>query len=417
MSSESDPTWLTVDEAARLAGVSSGTVRNWIKSGALPAETTNGSTRIDSKVFVEAKLLRETELLNLQAVKQADVSAADVTTARLGGVVVPTAAPDRRFSIRDGLALAAWKQGGALPEETPQAAPCEEAPSRDARPIVPPVDRSGRVEALFEYMTMHADPAKIPVVFWDTRVCPDFVPPVGVFRAWYAGSGAVEDESGPIRFCTAIARSATWVVRDGSLEGLPTDDTWQMVEGCGREPGSEPPEYAAVNLRYRELARAWHEAWRGRRRELLASGVRIEALPDALAFEGRDRVAAIDRYHREYQSPADLPDWFYATEECPPFVPPTGVFRWEFGETYIDPRSGETRTWVRTSPGWSQQVGEASVTFVPGQDRHHSVAGVHPRGATPSEHAEANLRYELAAQEWVEEWRQRRDFLRTQRSA
>lgn len=265
---------------------------------------------------------------------------------------------------------------------------------------------------LYDYMVRHGDPAKIPAAFWDTRVCPEFVPPVGVFRAWYGGCGAVEEDHGSIRQCTAVARTAVWSSHEGRLVRHPAKDLWTVVDGIGYEPGAEPPEFAAMNLRYRELERAWYEAWHRRRGELLRSGQSMRFVPDGLAFEKRDRAATVDRYHREHQSPSDLPDWFFLTDECPPFVPPTGVFRFEYGSQFIDPRSGETHTWIRSSAGWTQLIGEPAVTFIPADERHHSVAGAYPEGTMPAKSVPANQRWDLALLEWEEEWRRRRDFYR-----
>ncbi|MBK7583742.1 MAG: hypothetical protein IPI67_26560 [Myxococcales bacterium] len=416
MVEEVSRTLLTVDEFARLVGVSPGTVRNWKTSGALPTETVEGTTLVDYAEVAGRKLLRETELLNLPAVKQAQVSETDVTAAIVAGGIAPTAAPDRRYSINDGAALVAWKGGGsavAVAGVPLEGGPQQNTDSTGAALECGP-DHSGRFEALIEYVTVHADPARIPATFWDTRVCPEFVPPVGVFRAWYGGRGAEGDDSGPLQIGTAIGRSATWELEDGQLVQQPATDLFGFAEGDDwHEPGSLPPEYAAVSLRYRELERAWREAWLRRRRELLAAGVSIEALPHALAFERRDRVAAIERYHREHLSPADLPDWFFCTEECPPFVPPTGVFRFEYRESDADPYTGQPRTWVCSTEGWAQEIGKPGVSFIPAQ-RVHRAPGTFRSGATPPEHGAANQRYGLAEHEWREEWRHRVAFYRAE---
>ncbi len=407
--SEIDPR-LSVEEGARLLGVSTGTIRNWIKSRALEAETNGESVRIAYSVLAKAKLLRETELLALPVVREASVTEADVPRGIVGGIISPTDAPDRRFSLQDGLALAAWKRGDQIAEPRGRAL-LVEPPKRLSVPTEWATDYSGRYGAWIQYMLGHKDPAKLPPTFWDTRTCPDFIPPAGIFRAWYGGfsCSVEENDIGPMRRFTVIARTAVWTVENGKLILLPEDDEFDDVDGSHRA-GQEPPEYAAMNRRYRELQLAWKEAWFQRRRELRALGIDLGTLPEPLCFEGRDRVEIIRRYHREHWSPADLPDWFFATDECPTFVPPTSVFRFEYGECAYDPRIGGYSTPIKTSAGWTQMMFEPTVTFIPAMVQSGD-RGCYPEGSTPAESAEANLRYDLAEEQWREEWRQRGQWL------
>lgn len=405
---------LSVDEAAHAAGVVPNTVRNWIKEGLLSAETDEGTTLIDHDVFVQAKLLRQVDLLSLPWVKGAAVSEADVIEATGAGIISPTAAPNRRYSIQDGRDVVAWKKG-EMPlsrrssgEDESVQQPANESQPEMAQPVgaTGTTDRSGRWAMLREYITGHGDPAKLPPVFWETRRCPEFVPPLGVYRAWYGGLD-FREEHGSVR---VIARSPMWALTHGALVLEPESDDFDFEEwDADRERLAlgEPPQHAEMNLRYRELRRTWDEAWYQRRRELAEAGLDVEGLPDTLSHEGRDRVRTVERYHRERWSPGDLPDWFFDTEECPPFIPPTGVFRFEYGKSELDPRTGQPRTWIRHSGGWADQVGEPRPVHVPADERSEAVAGVFPEGEVPAVHAEANLRYELAAQQWREEWRQR----------
>lgn len=406
---------LSVDEAAHAAGVVPNTVRNWIKDGLLSAETDEGTTLIDHDVFVQAKLLRQVDLLGLPSVKGAAVSEADVIEATGAGIIFPSAAPNRRYSIQDGRDVVAWKKGemplsrssGGGDESVQQ--PANESQPETAQPAgaTGTTDRSGRWEMLREYITGHGDPAKLPAVFWESRYCPEFVPPLNVYRSWFGGI-VFSEEHGSIRL---VARSPVWVLADGKLVLEPENDAFDFEEwDADRErlPLGEPVQHAEMNLRYRELRRAWDEGWYQRRRELVAAGLDVEALPDTLSHEGRDRVRIIERYHVERWSPADLPDWFFDTEECPPFVPPTNVVRFEYGKSDVDPKTGQPRTWIRQSEAWGDSIGEPRPIYFPAEERCRSVPGVFPEGEVPPECADANRRYDLSKQQWEEEWRQRK---------
>ncbi len=332
-------TLLSVEEASRQMGVVPNTVRNWIKAGELTDVGDGTKIQIDVEQLRVARLLREVDLLGLSHVQDAGATAVDVTEAIVQGIIERT--PRRRFSLLDADRLCAWmhrRAGECEARFDPATANSEESPQQPGVSLEEwATDCSGRFEALKEYMLSSRDPGRLPPTFFDVRVMPDFIPPVGVFRAWYGSSMTIDEEGLPARSVTMIGRCAVWVAHGNKLIRMPATDGFRLVSPGGLPPGETPPEHAEANLRYAELARVWRDLFRRRRGELRARGISIVTLPDAFSFEGRSRRDAIHRYHREHLSPSDLPDWYFATEECPPFEPPTGVFRYEYGAQAVDP--------------------------------------------------------------------------------
>ena len=388
--------WLTIEEAASLAGVAESTIRNWVKSGRIASEMVEGTYRIDSATFRSAKILRNKHLLDCPELRALHVDERDLAGAIEAGAIVPEL-PTRRFSLDDRRTLASFKQG-----TWKQPEPTELPPPEGTEPAHGE-DRLGRWPALRAYITDHHDPARMPGHFWETRLCPEFVPPAGVFRYTY-GQRAEFLKDGTMM--VSVKRSEGWT-RD---RFVPEQDGVTWLRANAWTPGAETPQFREQNLRWRALRTEWSQAWFHHRRRLLADGVDVARLSDAEPIGGRNRRELLRRYHEEHWSPSDLPDWFWDVEEPPPFEPPTWVRRFEHGTQEPD-RSGQIGTWIRWTGMWQHPVGDP-VYFDPPNDKLEWVPGQFEQGSTPAQYEEENQEYDLALAEWDEAYQHVQRLLR-----
>ena len=428
---------LTIDDAAALADVSPSTVRNWIKAGKIGCERVDGIYRMDPVAFRCAKVLREKQMLGSRWLRDLDVRPEDLVHAIQAGAVVPSSGAPRCFSLDDVSNLIAFKKGewnGLVPAppmgvatgaEAPQEEPVpafeEESDEPGASPKkLEPVDTfaetvgSARWKALVEYITVHKDPFKLPATFWDSRTCPEFIPPAGVFRFVYGKLFEIDDLGNP---GTGIKRSEGWWwdAERQALHLAREDETHACEEGIRWPPGAEPSDYAVQNLRWRNLRRDWQDAWRARRQELRAAGIETMALPELETPGRRNRRVLLERYREEHWSPCDLPDWFWDTDECPPFEPPPGITRFTYGEHAPDPNgSGRLGTWIGRAGMWQHPIGEAP-WFDPADEHFEWVPGEFEEGTPATRYEDANRQYELAHLEWQQEFRIRQQHRRGER--
>lgn len=404
---------ITTEDAANLANVGVSTIRSWIKDGRLPSDEVEGSKSIDLDVFRGTKLLRDKQLLSLPALMKLNVEQRDLANAIAEGAVSPSPGRGRCFSLDDADVLAKFKQGAWTP--APETNDVEVATEKHLGSVDSPADtpenardflvRSGRWQALRAYMTQHKDPFKLPPSFWDTRTCPDFIPPAGVFRFVY-GTIYQDEEGNP---CTAIKRSEGWIFDEasGTPHFVPRDDGHDFVGRIIWPPGTEPPEYRGHNLRWSSAKRDWEDAWLVRRRQLRSEGIDATTLPELGATNRRSRAEVLDLYRQENLPVSDLPDWFWDVPECPLFEAPPSLARYEYGEQTSDPNgSGRLGTWVRRTAIWQQPMGDA-LFHDPADERVEWVPGAFECGTVPAKFEHLSRDYDSAAKEWEEEYRLR----------
>lgn len=408
----SEPT-VTVSEAARLLQMAESTVYAWVKDGTLASEERSGSKMIRRSVLRATKLLREVDVLGRSDVKSERITDSDIARAVDAGAARPTDIP-RRYSLDDVETIIAFKNGtwaapiGATAEAAP--APRAVAAAAPGGAVAPDAFeiRSGRWNALLDYIGVHHDAFKIPPTFWETCSCPDFVPPAGVHQ--YTDGIPLEDESlGPV---IPIRRSAGWSVENGHVTRVPADDCVSERQGLeGWRHGRESPEYEAANIHYRELRSTWEQAYALRRRQLIAEGVRVRSLPDPPSIARRDRQAMLERYRLEGWAPSDLPDWFWDADECPPFEAPAEVCYFDYGEQGPDPdnpTSGVIGTYIRRTGLHHWTFSPPSLVFSPGSEHHDWVPGAFTRGDVPSKYEREMQNWRVAEFEWKQEYGRRK---------
>jgi hypothetical protein len=235
------------------------------------------------------------------------------------------------------------------------------------------------------------------------------MPPAGVFRftLWLEGVYEQEEPSfeRPERF-TWIRRSEGRLVDNGRLYVALENAHYRRTSELSSPPGKEAPTFALENDQFRTLQMAWDDAWYVRRRQLRANGVNPLDLPSSAPMARRNRQETIEKYHFEGWGPADLPDWFWDMEECPPFEPPNGITRFEYTDPGPNPLTGERGTWISQSATWGWLMGQ-TLHFEPGNARVEWDLGSYPRGTVPMRWEHVNRVYEAAKHEWGEEWRRR----------
>jgi len=410
---------LTVVQAASLTKVSASTVRNWIRARRIPFELSDGVYRINAAGMRSSRVLRGKDLLSRQELRALRIDEADPVRAIEAGAVMQSLGTPACFLLDDADNLMRFKKGEWTPPEPGEpialaASARADTPDVTSGPpfdaeFLEPVDidefaaRSGHWEALIDYITGHKDPFKLPPELWDTRTCPEFVPPAGVFHHITWRPCQYENDGGP---CTGIKRSQGWWwdPKNRKLYGIAENETHDFVGEILWPPGMEPPEYAVANLRWRTARHDWQAAWCLRRKYLRAQGVDTTTLVDVDTADRRNRRAILERYREEHWSPSDLPDWFWDTDDCPPFEPPTWVVRFGYGEIGPDLNgSGLMGTWIRRSGIWQHPIGDR-LYFEPADDHYEWEHGCYREGAVPAEYEEANRDYELAVQEWTAEY-------------
>lgn len=401
-----DDSPLTISEAASMAAVSESTIRSWIKTKRIGSELVHGAFRIDRSAFRNAKILRKKSFLDCAALLEVGVEWNDIARAIDAGAVVPSE-PTRCFSLNDRAVVRSFKLGTWKAPNESVTAPAADEPDGTDDDFE---QRLGRWPALRAYLFEHGDPTRLPAHFWETRLCPEFVPPVGVFRYTY---GQLADFQNGM--AVSVKRSEGWSRRGSKLRFVPERDAVMFLQQDEWTPGAEPPQYQSQNLRWRSLRVEWRQAWFQHRRELLARGIDIAGLPDVEPTGGRNRRAVLRRYHEEHWSPSELPDWFWDAKEPPPFDPPTGVERLEYGEQQLDPSgSGQLGTWIRWSGMWQHPIGDP-VHLSPPDDRFEWVPGRFDMGSTPEQYGEVNREYDLALAEWNEAYHAVQQLLRGER--
>lgn len=420
-------TWLTVDDVAKLLFVSAGTVHNRIKAGDLPYTEKHGKRLILLAALRPAKLVREKDVLARADVIEAGVEPKDLAAAIAVGAVVPSDEQMRRFSLEDVDALIRFKKGlwtaptmTAEPEPPAQPERPAEAEAAEARggvevvvQILPALGEFDGLQAgseywsvLFEYIGGHKDPFKIPKPFWNTRSCPEFIPPAGVFRFTY---GAFDfDEATGIR--TLIKRSEGWVQSEstGKLEHVAEDPAHAFELGLTPAIGRDHPQFKVRNLRWHQLKRDWEAAWYQHRRELRAQGVDPTTVAYLPTQEPKDRRELLKRYRAEHWTEEDLPDWFWDEDQPPPFEQPTQACRFQYGERAPDPNgSGQQGTWIRRTGIYQHPIGDAVFYEAPAA-RFEWVPGEHAEGEVPLDYELASREYDQHVQAWQREWERRR---------
>lgn len=403
-------TWLSVEDAARLLGVSDNSIRNWIRSGALPYSEKNDKKQVLPSVLRQQKLLREKDLLNRGELIDADIEATDLAAAIASGAVVPSDDKIRRFSLEDAEALLGFKKGtwSPAPPPPPQPAPVLEAEPVERPSAIAVVARAPETlpvgseywSVLLEYVAGHQDPFKLPETFWDTRTCPEFIPPAGVFRFTY-GAIAFDEERG---CCTCIKRSEGWA--GGKL--VPENPQFAIQRKVIVKAGQDHPAHKLENLRWHQLKRDWEAAWYLRRRRLRAQGVDPMTVAYLPTPEPKDRRALLERYRDEHWTEADLPDWFWDSDEPPAFEPPTQACRFEYGKQAPDPEgSGTPGTWIRRTGIWQHPIGDR-VFFEPAEEHFEWVPGAFAERDIPPAYEQETRRYDQHVQAWHREWERRR---------
>ena len=117
-----------------------------------------------------------------------------------------------------------------------------------------------------------------------------------------------------------------------------------------------------------------------------------------------DRREAIFRYLTQSQSPCDLPAWFWHCSDCPPFVPPVGVFRYEYGEAVFEPDTNDLWTAITCTGGYEVVDGKPRV--IPADPRWGRVSSLwHAGKCCPPGYEFDNLQYDLAIEEWYAQYR------------
>jgi hypothetical protein len=431
----SEPMLTAAQARDLLETVSESTVYNWLVDGRLKFEVRDNLKLISAATLRRTPLLHQVDVLGRTDVKALKVTERDLATAFADGVVHPSNAPDRRYSLEDVEALKARKNGtwrAALTELESGAVERAVIPSASSgagagalsprKPVPVEPDpfllHEGRWPALVDYIANHGDPMRLPPAFWDTRSCPEFIPPAGVFRFTYWLPFALQFDDGEIMpQNVGIRRSAGWVVLDAGADGQqlfeePEDDMFDSEEKHVWPPGKEAQRYGVFNLHWRSLRESWEQAWQLRRRQLRATGVDTRALPNAEAPGRRDRRAILRRYHEEGWAPSDLPDWFFDTDECPHFEAPNETCLLDYGEAAAHPQTGEPGTWIRCTGFHNWVMGPNALEYKAGDDHFEWVPGAFPAGAVPARYEKEAHAYRTAQQEWVEEWRKRARFRR-----
>ena len=421
-------TWLTVEDVAKLLFVSAGTIHNRLKAGDLGYTEKHGKKLILLAALRPAKLVREKDVLARADVKSAGVEPADLAAAIAARAVVPSDEQMRRFSLDDVEALISFKKGlWAAPMATPEPEPAAEperpanARSVEARDdaievvaqVLPVLDELDGVQAgseywsaLLEYIAGHKEPFKLPQSFWNTRSCPEFIPPAGVFRFTY-GAFDFEEGSG-IR--TMIKRSEGWV-RDeitGRLEHVAEDPAHAFEQGLTPAIGRDHPQFKVRNLRWHQLKRDWEAAWYQHRRGLRAQGIDPMTVAYLPTQEPKDRRELLKLFRAEHWTAADLADWFWDEDQPPPFEQPTQACRFEYGERALDPNgTGQQGTWIRRTGIWQHPIGDP--VFYEAPDAHFEwVPGEFAAGEIPLEYELASREYDQHVQAWQREWERRR---------
>ncbi len=158
------------------------------------------------------------------------------------------------------------------------------------------------------------------------------------------------------------------------------------------------------------ISNCYREQTRPSTRAALAPGgprsVNESVAPEPIEDAGddrHDRRRAVFEYLCRGQSPCDLPLWFWDNIELPEFVPPLGVFRCEFADRAVDPVAKRVFTEVTRTAGYQMVDGE--LTFVPADPCWTTVDGVHPIGGTPPWLQSENRTYDLARDEWINQYR------------
>lgn len=401
---------LTVAQAASLMGASENTVYSWLKDGRVDHVTRDGVKMIALSNLRRAKVLRQVDVID--RLQRERVAEKDIAEAIAQGAAKPSSAPDARFSLEDCDGIVGLKTGTWKPPTQALATTIEPAPVVRVEKVAPLerdefLVRAGRWDALFDYLANHKEPAQLPPTFWDTRDCPEFIPPAGVFRFTYWHEERVPSDNPFDRptWFTWIRRSDGFILRDGKLYAAPEDEEFAKSMRFGAH-AMEAPSYALQNAQYRTLRLAWEEAWYLRRRQLRRNGIDPLELPSAAPAARRNRIQLLEKYHREEWGPTDLPDWFWDTEECPPFEPPNGIARYEFGRQGPHPLHGHLVTFIRRTASYNWD-GNNHVWFEAGNERYDWEDDVWEMGTIPLRFEHLTREYDAAKQEWLEEWRRR----------
>lgn len=411
---------VTVQQAADLAGVKSPqTIRNWATRGLVQIVNIDGRDHVDVAELKAAQGLRVNELLQHPTAVEVKLTRSDVSHAVAAGRVIPR---DDQYSVNDLAAIIEHRNAAGVPASAAEKPgvmadsqavsvppqPADAGPDADFSPpaddeILSPAARAGYWSEIRRYILDHKDPYLIRPEFWDVRVCPEFIAPVGVFsyywseRLWDEIDGAHQ----------AILRTAGFVVREGNIVAVPEDDEIGDVEGLDQRPFSPVERFALESLRWRATKAAWEDAFLKRRLQLRRAGVPVSMLAAERTGGRRDIGDLLDRYHKRFWKPCDLPDWFWDTEEMPPFEPPTECVAFWWGE--IEEADGEARTWIECSASWGDSLG--GVRFNAASKRLSVVPGAHRESdPLPEEFAELNARYERERHAWEREWKWRRQL-------
>lgn len=426
---------VTIAQAADLAGVKSPqTIRNWADEGLLHLETIDGRQYVAVAELFAVKRIRTNELLQHPKALEVELTRADLSLAA-ADPVRPIKDARGFYSLQDLDALVAWKSNGATaqianavvpvtvattalatattsadavvdePESQPAPAPIRLEP-REAPALASLLDPGARADFwrdIVNYIFGHKDPYKIRPEFWDVRTCPEFIAPAGIFLHYWSPFGFDADEDGGPYQC--VYRTAGFVGRVDDFVALPEDNIAEEVDGIEHPPYSDVDAYALHNRRWRETKAAWEDAFYKRRLQLRAAGVDVSLLPQDRSAGRRDRVALIERYHERSMKPCDLPDWYWDTEEEPPFEPPTGAGRFEWGEIVEDP--GGAFTYIAASERWEQPM--EGVIYVGADPRCDRDPGVHRAPEPlPEEYEKRNVRWRREREAWRQEWLSRR---------
>jgi excisionase family DNA binding protein len=400
----------TVAQAADYMLVSDNTVRNWLKERRLEFEfDSQGLTIIALSKLRAAKVLQAANVLD--RLKADGVTDEDIVRAVAEEAAHPS--PDSRYSVEDADAVAKFKKGTwKRPEPTTTAVEPEEPGVVSAVAMKNPVPvepdeylvRTGRWEELVKYIVSpYRDPMRIRANYWDTRDCPEFVPSAGIFRFTY---GALCIDMLDQETTNYIRRSEGWFVSNGRPVPAPEEKELEVSdEGPVWPPGGEVPKYKIYNDRWRHQRMAWEEAWYQRHRQLRAQGKNVLTLPSSAPAEQRNEVKLRAKYHDEGWGAADLPDWFWDTDECPVFEPPNEVCRYVYGEQAEDPDTGEVVTYIRSSAchAWSMDF----CVDNPGNERFDKTPGRYAAGSTPAKYEHQNRQWDAAERAWLEEWKRR----------
>lgn len=382
------------DVQALLQVKSRATVVNWIKSKRLPASMVDGKYVIPWAALSVAPLLTRKAVLARSDVSQAGIKVAELSKAIADRLISPA---DRgMFSLEDVKRLIAHANGEPIVAPVEPALPVEpEAPAHaKPAPAATPASRGPkRWHELVGYVIEHGDPAGLSDEFWAAHTQPPrFIPAADVFLYRFIGEPFVYQG----KIYTAVSRSEGWQRgSDGSAVAVPWIERYQAVEGVHLED-EDPVPFLKANALYRECERAWLYAWR----EHCARTGRPLKGEDGR----RDRRAVLERYIVERWSPSDLPPWFWAVPEEPPFVAPFGEATYSWGQVYMKLWSDGIKysyTKIQRSEVWACGNDGEPVLLPPG--RVDEVAGAHEGGdPLPETWAAGNHRYEWARHEWAQ---------------